>query len=286
MGPLHPPEPAGWKGTMELLSAIIAAVLYPGLLTVVALGLAFGLLARGRPALPATAGLGSREGRAALASVVCAGLGLAATPWPLHPAGGGTAWFWAWAGFEVAFLLPLLPALAAGVPGVVRAGIREAQLGGLARAVLWAALGVALAAHGDWRPATATAHLLAAAAALLALPAALGQGPFGAEENVTPGGTTAGLPPEARVSDAWAREVRASALLAASLVALLPSAVAPTWLALAMVAAGFVAGALLLRRLDGRLPRLTLPAALQLQALWALPLAAIASLALALAGRQ
>lgn len=270
---------------MELVPTLIAALIYPGLLTAVAAGALYGLLVEGAPRLPRLGAARTREGAAALASALFAGLGLAALPWPLNPAGAATAWLWAWAGFELAFLLPLLPALAAGAPAVVRAAVREAQLGAVARAALWAALAAALAAHGDWRPATAPAHLLALAAALLALPAAIGWGPFAGEELVSPGGTQAGLPDDARALDAWARDVRAGALAAATLVAALPVAVGPPWLGVAMVAAGLVAGLLGLRRGAGRLPRLTLPAALRLCALWALPAAALASAALAIAER-
>jgi hypothetical protein len=271
---------------MNLLAIAIAAFVYPGALTALAAGAVFGLLAtrrRGRVRLGGA--LGTREGLAALAAALLAGLALATLPWPLHPAPGGAAWLWAWAGFELAFLLPLLPPLLAGAPAVVRAAIREAQLGALARAVLWAALGAALAVHGDWRPSAAPAHLLALTVALIALPAAIGWGPFGAEESVTPEGSQAGLAPGARALDSWSRNVRAGALVAAVMVATLPVAVATPWLGIAMAGAGLVAASLTLRRIDGRTPRMTLPRALRLYTFWGLPLAALAAAALALAGR-
>lgn len=269
---------------MDVLPVIIALFVYPGLLTAVGLGAFYGLLVAQSVRWPEGAGLRTREGVAAAGSVVAAGLALATLPWPWHPAGGAGAWLWAWAGFELAFLLPLLPPLAAGVPAVVRAAIREAQLGVLARAAIWTALVPALSAQLDWRLATAPAHLLALMAALLVFPAAVGWGPFASEERVTPGGVTAGLPVPTRTLDAWARNVRSGALLAAILVAGLPVQVGLPWLGLLVVAAGVASAGLLLRRLTGRIPRLTLPAALRLCALWALPLAALASLALALMG--
>jgi hypothetical protein len=270
---------------MNLPQTSIAVLLYPGLLTAVIAGALFGLTVSGRRSLPPLGALGTREGRAALAGAVFAGLGLAALPWPLHPAGAGASWLWAWAAFELAFLLPLLPALTAGAPAVVRAAIREAQIGALARATLWAALAAALAAHADWRAATLPAHLLALAVAAAALPAAIGSGPFAPEERVSPEGAEAGLPEPVRAAEGWARDVRSGALVAAVAVAALPVALAPPPLALAMVAAGLVVGLLALARLRGRTPRLTLPAALRLFTLVGLPAAALASAALALAQR-
>lgn len=269
---------------MDLIPLAIAALIYPGLLTTVVAGAIFGLITGGRSGAAWSAhALRSREGLAALASALFAALGLAALPWPLHPASPGSAWLWAWAGFELAFVLPLLPALAAGAPAVARAAIREAQLGTLARAALWGALAAAMPLHADWRPATLPAHLLALAAALLALPAAIGWGPFGAETSITPEGTQAGLPASVRAIDSWARTLRAGALISAALVVLLPSAVGPAWLGLAMLGAGLVTASLALRQLAGRLPRFTLPAALRLCTLGAVPLAALAAVALLLA---
>lgn len=268
---------------MEWLALLVAGAIYPGLLTAIALGAAFGLLARGRARWPAGGGFASREGLAAIGSVASAGLALATLPWPLHPLSGTAAWPWAWAGFELAFLLPLIPALASGLPTVARAAIREAQQGALARAALWLALGPALAAHADWRVATAPGHVLALAVALLVFPAATGQGPFGAEESITPGGAAAGLPDAERALDAWARDVRAGALLGAIMVAGLPVAVSFPGLGLLVAGAGFVCAGLILRRVEGRIPRLSLPDALRLGLGWALPLAAVALAALSAA---
>ncbi|NTU83965.1 MAG: hypothetical protein HGA45_32105, partial [Chloroflexales bacterium] len=246
-------------------------------------GVIYGLILRGRAGLPAgLAASCSREGLATLGGTLLAGLGLATLPWPLHPVGGG-AWVWGWAAFELAFLLPLLPALLSGAPPVARAAIREAQLGALARALLWAALSGALAMHGQWTGALVVAHILALAAALAAFPAAIGWGPFGPEERVTPGGPAAGLPTPGHALDAWARDARAGALLAAILVAGLPVGALPPAVGLALVAAGLVIGAVLLRSFAGRLPRMTLPDALRFCLVWPATLTLAASLALALA---
>lgn len=265
---------------MEWLALLVAGAIYPGLLTAIVLGALFGLLVRSRPRWPVRGAFASREALAATGSVLGAGLALATLPWPLNPVSAAAAWPWAWAGFEVAFLLPLAPALATGLPAVARAAIREAQLGVLARAVIWLALGPALAAHADWRAATAPGHLLALAAALLVFPAATGWGPFSGEESITPGGTAAGLPDAARALDSWARDVRAAALLAAIVVAGLPVAVSLPGLGLLVAGAGFASIGLILRRVEGRVPRFSLPDALRLGLLWALPLAALASVVL------
>lgn len=265
---------------------MISALLYPGLLTALAAGMAYRLLLRGRGGLPITIGaLGSREGLAGMGGALLAGLGLATLPWPFHPAGGGDAWLLAWAAFELAFLLPLLPALMSGRPGVVRAAIREAQMGALARALIWGALGVALALHERWAGVALAAHLLALGAAGAALPAAVGWGPFGVEERVTPGGTGAGLSPAGQSIEAWARDLRAGALLAAVLVAGLPTGALPPALALAIITLGLALAAVLLGRFANHLPRLSLPSALRYCLVWSLPLALGAALALAVAAR-
>lgn len=269
---------------MTVLGTLIAALLFPGLATALAAGALFGLVANGRVALPGSlAPLGTREGLAALGAVLLAALGLVLLPWPLHPTGAGATWLWSWAAFELAFLLPLLPALLTGAPALARAAIREAQLGALARAALWAALGAALSLRTSWEGLAMAAHLVAIAAAVAAYPAAIGWGPFGAEEMVSPGGTGAGLPAAALALGRWADETRAGAMLAAALLAILPTGVLPAPLGLALVATGATLAAALLRRFEGRAPRMTLPAALRFCLIWPLPLAAAAALALAMA---
>ncbi|MEI7771633.1 MAG: hypothetical protein WCI67_16695, partial [Chloroflexales bacterium] len=131
------------------MDIIIAGIIYPGLITTLALGLLYRWLVGGAGDPRGAGGLGealrSREGLAALAGVLAAALGLAAMPWPAHPVGASRAWLWAWSGIELAFLLPLVPALAAGAPQVVRAAARRAQIGAFGRALLWVALTASLA---------------------------------------------------------------------------------------------------------------------------------------------
>jgi hypothetical protein len=272
--------------SMAVLGTIIASLLYPGLMTALAAGALFGLAARGRIGTPrGLAALRTREGLASMGGAALAGVGLATLPWPLHPAGGGAVWLWTWATFELAFLLPLLPALLTGAPAVTRAAIREAQLGALARAALWAALGAALTLHASWGGVALAAHVLAIAGVIAAYPAAIGWGPFGAEERVSPGGTGAGLPEATLALNRWAAEVRAGALLAATLVAALPVGALPPLVGLALVVGGLIIGGAVLRRFEGRVPRMTLPASVRFCLTLPLPLAVAASLALTIATR-
>jgi hypothetical protein len=273
---------------MDIVAIILAATLYPGLITTLALGLIYRLL-RGRAGGGSGAGglgaaLRSREGLAAIAGMLAAAVGLAAMPWPFHPLGATRAWLWAWAGIELAFLIPLAPALAAGAPQVVRAAARRAQIGAFGRALLWVALTASLTIHAEWRLAALPAHLLALTAAMIAFPIAAGWGPFDDEASVTGAGVGAGLPPAARWLDGLARDVATGALLAAALVATLPTASGPAWLGPILIAVGFAAAVATLRRLDGRMPRLTLPAILSLGWAYVAPLAAAAAVALIIAG--
>lgn len=271
---------------MDILQIIVAGLIYPGLITALAAGVLYRLLVAGSaPYARLGAALGSREGLAALAGILSAAAGLAALPWPFHPAGATRAWLWAWAGLELAFLLPLAPALSAGVPKVARAAIRRAQIGAFGRALLWVALATALVIRADWGLAALPAHLLAIAAALSALPIAVGWGPFDDEVSITGAGVHAGLPQELRQIDDLARAVASGSLLAAAMLSTLPTGVGPAWLALIQIVAGFAAVAALLRRLGGRLPRLSLPAILRLGWAYAAPLAAASAIALIIAGR-
>ncbi len=271
-----------------VFSLIIAILLYPGLLTALASGLLYRVVLRGGLQLPPSVGasLRTREGLALAAGLLQAGLGLASLPWPLHPLPtmAATDWLLTWAAFELAFLLPLLPALFSTLPAIVRAALREAQLGVLARALAWSALGTALVLHDRWEGLALLAHLLALGAALVALPAALGWGPFSAETQITPGGVTAGLPAHLCAFDEFGRDLRAAIFLVALLVAGLPLGILPPWLGLLLVAGGVVLGAALLRNFDHRLPRLTLPDALRFCLLWCAPLSLAAAITLAILG--
>ncbi|NTV62215.1 MAG: hypothetical protein HGA65_01590 [Oscillochloris sp.] len=271
---------------MEILLIILVGIAYPGLITAIALGLAYRrLLGVGGGSLRWAAAWGSREGLAALAGVLAAAMGLAVMPWPFHPAGVTRAWLWAWPGLELAFLLPLAPALASGVPKVVRAAMRRTQIGAFGRALLWVALASSLVIHADWRMAALPVHLLAMAAALVAFPIAVGWGPFDDEASITGAGIHAGLAPALCEITDLAHDVATGALLAAALLAILPIAVVPIWLVPILLIFGFgvVVGGL--GRLQGRLPRLSLPAIMHFGWAYAAPLAAAAAVALIIAGR-
>jgi hypothetical protein len=274
---------------MDITPTIIAGIVYPGLITVLALGLLYRWLVGSAADRAGAGGIGvairSREGLATLAGVLAAAAGLATMPWPLHPTGVAHTWLWSWAGFELAFLAPLAPALAAGVPRVVRAAARRAQIGTFGRALLWMALAASLAIHAEWRLAALPAHLLAIVAAIIAFPIAVGWGPFDDEVSITGAGVQAGLPPALRWLDGMARDMASGALLAAALVATLPITIGPLWLGPILIAAGFIIVGALLHQLGGRMPRLALPAILRLGWVYVAPLAAAAAVALIIAGR-
>jgi hypothetical protein len=251
-----------------LTQTVIALLLYPGLLLALGLSLLYTVVTVGRPAFHWGAiGAAGRsvEGSMYALSIILAGCGLALLPWPLHPlALDPGVWLWAWALFEGAFLLPLLPGLLVGTPTVVRAASREAQIGVAGRALLWLVLAIGLLFPFTGGLLTLPAYLLIIAAATFALPAAVGWGPFAAETTITPGGTAHGLDRQTAVLAATARSIRTAVLLAASLVALLPRTLVPPWVGLLLLAVVFILVSLLFRRLTGRLPRQTLPDALRL----------------------
>jgi hypothetical protein len=258
---------------MDIVRIVIAALIFPGLLTVLALGVVLRVL-RGRGAALPRGLAGNREALAALTSSLFAGAGLALMPWPEHPAGATTTWLGAWVVFELAFLLPIVPALFAGAPNVVRAAVRTVQLGVAARALLWAILAAMLSDPLAWSPATLPLRLLALVAALAALLPGVGWGIFGNEPYITPDGVAAGLPTTTQLLLDVAQDVRAAALLAAVLVVALPTQVGASWLGLIQVLAGFIVVVLVLRRFEGYLPRLTLRTALRYCWIVVAPLAA------------
>lgn len=252
---------------------MLAALVFPGLLSALALGVIVRVL-RGRGAVWPRSLAGNREALAALASMLLAGGGLALMPWPGHPAGAATSWLGAWLLFELAFLFPILAVLPAGTPHVVRAAVREAQLGVAARGLLWAILTAGLSDPATWSPLVLPLRVLALFAALAAFLPAVGWGVFSTEQQVTPGGSGAGLPPATQTMLDIAQDVRAAALLAAVLVAALPTQVGAVWLGLVQVLAGFLVVVLLLRRFAGFFPRLPLRAALRYCWVVVAPLAA------------
>ncbi len=210
------------------------------------------------------------EGLLFAMSMVLAGMSLAFLPWPLHPAPPPNEGLWllAWAAMEGAWWLALLPGLMSGTPTVVRASIREAQIGFVGRSLLWMALFVGLVLHNTWAlvdyaHSPFLAHLLAIVAAGFALPVAIEWGPFAPETSVTPGGSEQGLERAVANLARAARVVRTNALLSASLIALLPVSPLNPLIGLMVLIACFVGVTMLLKRFSGVLPRLSLPKALQ-----------------------
>jgi len=112
-------------------------------------------------------------------------------------------------------------------------------------------------------------------AGLLALPAAIGVGPFGAERSLNAAGAEEGLDEATASLVRFARTARGAALLAALIVASLPPVLLQPWVALLLIAGLFMLITLLLNRISGALPRLTLPAALHWCWWRALPLAVV-----------
>jgi hypothetical protein len=257
----------------------LAILLYPGLALALILALLFGWLAEGRaPSRRIAAVRFGAISNTALISIALAALALALLPWPEHPAAG---WSWIgstnplmlWGALEGAFLVPLLPALLRPSPLGTRAASREAQMSAAGRFVVWLAIGVALWSGAGWTPAALPGRTLAALAGLLALPAAIGSGPFGAERSLSTAGAEVGLAESTAELVRFARTLRGAVLLAALIVATLPLALITPWAGLLLIAALFVVIALVLRRVAVALPRLTLPAALRWCWWRALPIA-------------
>jgi len=258
----------------------LSLFVYPGLALVLILALVFGWLTEGRVRFgwPRGAAWGSLDGLLSLASILLAALTLALLPWPLHPAAG---WAWVgspaalWAALEGAFLLPLLAGLLAPASLGERAASREAQVSVAGRCVVWLAIGIALWAGAGWAARALPGRALGALAGLLALPAAIGAGPFGAERSLNAAGAEEGLDEATASLVRFARTARGAALLAVLIVASLPSALLQSWVALLLIAGLFMLVALLLNRVAGALPRLTLPTALRWCWWRALPLAVV-----------
>ncbi len=258
------------------MDVVLALLLYPGLALAIVLALIFGWLVTGRVALAlprAAPAFASADGMAGLISILLAALALALLPWPFHPVAG---WPWVghplalWVALEGAFLAPLLPGLRAPSPLGARATIREAQIGLAGRFVLWMALGTALWFGAGWAYAALPGRALAALAGVMALPAAVGVGPFAAERSLNAAGAEEGLDEATTGLLRFARMLRGATVLAVLVVVMLPPAQPWTtqpllqpWVALLLIAALFILVALLLRYIAAALPRVTLPAALR-----------------------
>lgn len=264
----------------------IALFVYPGLMLALGLGVFYTVLTTKQPRFSHIR-IGvvwrSAEGLLSTLSVLLASAGLVLLPWPFHPdPPAAEAWLWVWALFEGAFLLPLLPGMLAGAPPVVRAASREVQIGVMGRMALWLALAVGLLVWGDWRMVVLPVHVLAILAAVFAFPVAVGWGPFAPEMHITPGGAEHGFDSDTARLVRVARTVRVAALLAATLLVLVPAEpLLQPWAGLAVVSALFIITGVVLRRLAALLPRLPLPDALRVCWWRALPLAMAAVVYLA-----
>lgn len=261
------------------MNELVALVAFPGLLFMLVLTVVLNALVEGVPRLgDLRLPRFGFESAAGLASLLLAVLGSALLPWPLNPAqsiGPLAGPLAAFATIEGAFLIALLPGLLAPNALVNRAVIRETQIGVAGRAVVWIALGTLLWQTGAWTVTSAPGRLLLSAAGLLALPAAIGVGPFAADGNLTLSGAEHGLDSGTSGFIRFVRRVRGTVLFSAVLLALLPlNQIRPT-LALVLSAAVALVVVLMLRRLNGRMPRVTVPTALRWCWWRALPLAAV-----------
>ncbi len=255
------------------MNQLIALLLFPGIASWTVLLLVYRVLVMETRTLPPLTGWRNADGLLALLALLGALTGMLLLPWPLHPLAippvGELALIWFV--IEVAFVMPVLPALLAPAPLARRAAIRELQLGSAGRAVVWLAIG-ALGA-GVWQAAAlgVVGRVLALLAVALALPAALGIGPFASERSIAPLGTASGLAEDTGQLGELARAACGAVLL----VAVLIYAIGPLPFALPLVLVLFVLCCLGLRRLGRGLPRLVLPRALN-WCLWrALPLALV-----------
>lgn len=266
------------------MNELVALLIFPGLLFTLALALALGMLFQRkiafRPRLPDF----SFESAAGAISVVLAACANALLPWPLAGAGkaalGGPVA--AWLALEGAFLLPLLPGLLSSSPLVNRATIREAQIGVAGRSVVWLAAGTLLWMPGQISLGSLPGWALLGVGALLALPAAMGFGPFAAERTLALEGAEHGLDEATAALLRFARTARGAVLLAATLLALIPRAQFRPQLALLVWVAAAVVAALVLERVGRHMPRMALPSALRWCWWRAMPTAAIGLLYLAI----
>lgn len=266
---------------MGTLLTLAAVLLYPGLLFLLALALGYAALAGGaawRSQFAALLGGAltlrgwNRERAASILSVLPAAFGMALLPWPWHPLGisaNSVLWLWVWLAFELAFLLPLLPPLLCGKPLVVHTAMRVVQMGVLGRTLLWLALGAGLVLHQQWALIGADgqspllAHLLALGLAGIVFPLAATWGPYRSATGLLPTGPAHGLAERTVATTHAAHAVQVAALLAASLLALLPVTLVEPLFGLLMVLGAFLVLGALLQRLADAVPRPTLTTAVQ-----------------------
>lgn len=264
-----------------LMSGLIALVIYPGAALTIGLGIGYRMLTTRQ--LPATDSfLLTKEwiGWLALATLALIAGGLASLPWPWHPAPLPFGWIGAWGLLEAAAWLPLWPALSSGSPRLVRAAVREAQIGVVGRAILWSAAAIGLSSASEFNLWSLGGHVLAWLAGLFSLPAAINWGPFGPEPSLGPQGVTEGMPARPAAALTFARETLAAALIAVVWMAGIPSELLPSWAALVIIAGGSAITVSSLHWLRGRFPRLSVPAAMRATLVWAGSVAILAVVAL------
>ncbi|WP_299756823.1 hypothetical protein [uncultured Chloroflexus sp.] len=260
-----------------LIAGLIALIIYPGGTLAIGLGIGYRLLTTRQ--LPANGSLLLTTdwiGWLALATLGLVAGGLASLPWPWHPAPLPFGWLGAWVCLEAAAWLPFWPALSSGAPHLVRAAVREAQIGVLGRAIVWSVAVISLSSSGGLSGWTLSGHLLIWLAGLFSLPAAINWGPFGPEPSLGPQGITEGLPARPAATLTFARDTVAAALLTVVWMAGLPRELLPPWAELLIIIGGSAITALALQWLQGRLPRLSVPAALRTTLIWAGSLAVLA----------
>lgn len=229
-----------------MLSQLIAALAYPGLLTTLVLTVAVVMIAQ----LDAPGGglsrglLATLQGKGSLLLLISAALALIAgafLPWPLNPIHWDLGHFWLAIGLlEASALMALLPGLREASPAGVRAAIREAQVGGAGRIVLWSALAIVVWAGREWTWRTLATHLFALGAAGVALPSVLGWGYASPAYDISPGGVETGLNQASASMGRWARAIRSTVFLSTiPLIMLPPSTMLPP-VALIAVCVGIV----------------------------------------------
>ena len=272
----------------------LSILIYPGLAFALALALLFAWLTERRVSfgqLASTQALASLDGLAACASIALAAGALALLPWPYHPAAGmrlvGQP-IALWCLLEGAYLLGQMPGLLAPAPLAARAATRDLQISVAGRVVFWLAVGAGLWSGAGWSLVALPGRLLIGLAGALALPAAIGNGPFGAERSLSAAGAEAGLDEGVVGLVRLARTVRGAVSLAALAVATVPPTLAGEatlpgsatagllvqhWIVMLLIVALFGGVALVLRQITIAMPRLTLPAALRWCWWRALPLA-------------